>query len=209
MKKTEDELIPTRASLIQRLKNWQDSASWQDFFQIYWKLIYGFARKAGLTDDEAQEVVQETLISVAKHMPTFQYDPSIGSFKAWLLTMVRWRILGQFRKRNTHAREPMPTEGESERTRWIDKLPDPAGNALDASWDEEWKANLLEAATSRVKRTIDPQKYQIFDLYVNRGFPPEQVAAQFGVSVNLVYVTKHRVTDAIKAEVVRLESETT
>jgi len=85
MKHDQDELIPTRASLLHRLKNWQDESSWQEFFNIYWKLIYGVARKAGMSDFEAQDVVQETLISVAKHMPTFEYDPSIGSFKTWLL----------------------------------------------------------------------------------------------------------------------------
>ena len=89
----------------------------------------------------------------------------------------------------------------------IDKVPDPAGNELDAMWEQEWQTNLLEAAVAQVKRTMDPQKYQIFDLYVNKGCSPEQVAAQFGISANLVYVTKHRVTEAIKAEVERLEKE--
>src|SRR5436309_5543177 len=73
-----DELIPTRASLLARLKDWKDHSSWQEFFDIYWKLIYGVARKAGLNDDEAQDVVQETMASVAKHMPTFKYDPAVG-----------------------------------------------------------------------------------------------------------------------------------
>lgn len=99
LKPRRDEWMHTRASLLQRLKNWRDDSSWQDFFNLYWKLIYGLARKTGLSDAEAQDVVQETLISVAKHMPTFAYDPSIGSFKAWLLNMARWRIQGQFRKR--------------------------------------------------------------------------------------------------------------
>lgn len=99
MKRTNDEMTSTRASLIDRLKDWQDESSWRDFFNIYWKLIYGVARKAGLTDAEAQDVVQETLVSVAKHMPAFKYDPSIGSFRAWLLNMTRWRIINQFRKR--------------------------------------------------------------------------------------------------------------
>jgi len=66
-----DELIPTRATLIQRLKDWQDQLSWQDFFDTYWRLIYGTAIKSGLTATEAQDVVQETMISVAKHMPSF------------------------------------------------------------------------------------------------------------------------------------------
>src|SRR6266446_5172844 len=99
MKPKQDEIIPTRASLLGRLKNWEDQSSWQEFFNIYWKLIYGVARKAGLTDAEAQDVVQETMASVAKHMPTFKYDPAIGSFKAWLLKMTRWRITDQLRKR--------------------------------------------------------------------------------------------------------------
>src|SRR5213592_2844159 len=98
-----DELIPTRASLINRLKNCQDQSSWQEFFDTYWKLIYGVARKAGLTDAEAQDVVQETMASVSKHMPTFKYDPAIGSFKAWLLNMTRWRITDQLRKRRPEA----------------------------------------------------------------------------------------------------------
>ena len=94
-----NELIPTRATLIERLKNWQDQSSWQDFFDTYWQLIYNVARKGGLTEAEAQDVVQETMVSVAKQMPKFQYDPAIGSFKAWLLNMTRWRIVDQFRKR--------------------------------------------------------------------------------------------------------------
>ena len=49
----------TRASLLNRLKNWQDQASWQEFFDTYWKLIFATARSAGLADDEAQDVVQE------------------------------------------------------------------------------------------------------------------------------------------------------
>jgi len=199
MRDRNDELIPTRATLIKRLKDWEDQASWQEFFDIYWKLIYGVARKAGLTDDEAQEVVQETLVSVSKHMPKFDYDPNIGSFKGWLLTMTRWRIIGQFRKRNPAQQQPPPEE--EGRTRMIDKVPDPAGDGLDEMWEREWQTNLLEAATANVRKSMDPQKYQIFDLYVNKGCSPEQVASQFGVSANLVYVTKHRVTEAIKSEV--------
>src|SRR5437764_12852405 len=93
------ELIPTRASLLKRLPNWQDQTSWQEFFDTYWRLIYGVARQAGMNDVEAQDVVQETMVAVAKHMPTFQYDPKIGSFKTWLLNMTRWRIVVQLRNR--------------------------------------------------------------------------------------------------------------
>src|SRR5262245_6158027 len=99
MARNADELIRTRATLLLRLKDWQDQASWEQFFDTYWKLIYGFARKAELTEQEAQDVVQETMFAVAKHMPAFTYNPARGSFKGWLMNMARWRIVDQLRKR--------------------------------------------------------------------------------------------------------------
>jgi len=52
--------------LLSRLKDWRDDASWQEFFDTYWRLIYGVARKAGLSDAEAQDIVQETVFSVVR-----------------------------------------------------------------------------------------------------------------------------------------------
>jgi RNA polymerase sigma-70 factor (ECF subfamily) len=61
--------IPTRQSLLARLKDWGDQESWREFFDTYWRLIHATARRAGLTEIEAQEVVQEVMIAVAKKMP--------------------------------------------------------------------------------------------------------------------------------------------
>src|SRR6476646_2439882 len=98
-----DELIPTRASLLDRLKDLGDQASWNRFYEIYHDLIFSVARRAGLNEAEASEVVQDTLISVAKQMPEFTYDPAKDSFKGWLLTVVRWRIRDQLAKRSGDA----------------------------------------------------------------------------------------------------------
>lgn len=200
-----DELIPTRATLIQRLKDWRDQASWQDFFDTYWKLIYGTAIKSGLTGAEAQDVVQETMIAVAKHMPSFKYDPALGSFKTWLLNMTRWRITDQLRKRGPFAASQSAADDTATGTRTVDKVVDPASPALDVLWDAEWEKNLLDAAMTKVKHRLDPRKYQIFDLYVNKHWAPERVAATFGIPVDQVYLTKHRTMELIKEEVRRLE----
>jgi RNA polymerase sigma-70 factor (ECF subfamily) len=152
-------------------------------------------------------VVQETMISVAKHMPTFKYDPAIGSFKTWLLNMTRWRITDQLRKRGPFAAGHPASEDTATGTRTVDKVVDPANRDLDALWDAEWEKNLLDAALAKVKRRLDPQKYQIFDLYVNKEWAPEKVATTFGISVDQVYLAKHRTTELIKEEVKRLESK--
>lgn len=208
MPRRADELIPTRATLLNRLKNWQDQSSWQEFFDTYWKLIYGVATKAGLTDAEAQDVVQETMVSVAKHMPKFKYDPAIGSFKAWLLIKTRWCIIAQLRKRGPFVElRPFPNDTTTG-VDPVENIVDPASQSLDAVWEAEWKTNLLNAAIAKVKR-LDPQKYQIFDFYVNKEWPPEKVAARFNVSVDQVYLIKHRLTETIRAEVKRLEKKMT
>jgi len=141
-------LLATRNSLIERLGNWEDRARWQEFFDTYWRLIYGVARKSGLSDAEAQDVVQDTVISVAKNIT--RYDKKAGSFKSWLLQLTRWRIIDQVRKRSPAG----ATRGGADtgRTATIDRVPDTTGKKLEEIWEEEISSG---HATVRV-RTVTP-----------------------------------------------------
>ncbi|MEI8341930.1 MAG: sigma-70 family RNA polymerase sigma factor, partial [Verrucomicrobiota bacterium] len=159
---TRNQFMVTRRSLVERLGDWHDQKNWRDFFDTYWKLIYSVACKAGLTDDEAQDVVQETIITVAKRVGGLKYDPALGSFKGWLLQITQWRIADQFRKRDP-AQAAKFTRDNTSRTATIERAPDPAGFDLESVWDAEWQANLLAAAAARVKRLVDARQYQIFD----------------------------------------------
>src|SRR5580704_5872175 len=94
-----DRSIITRYSLLSRLQDWQDNKSWQEFFETYWRPVYSVALRSGLTETEAQEVVQETFICVAKNIHQFRRDRTKGSFKGWLRNITRWRIADQLRKR--------------------------------------------------------------------------------------------------------------
>ena len=205
--KRAEELIPTRHSLLVRLKNWEDADSWKEFFEIYWRLIYGVAIKSGLTDVEAQEVVQETVIAVSKKMPEFNYDPSVGSFKGWLLHMTRWRITDQFRKRRHEAGRLPQDANSTTRTSPIEQIPDPAGINLESIWDEEWHTNLLEVAIDKVKQKVKPKQYQIFDLYVVKKWPVQKITRTLGVSLGQVYLAKHRVSALLKKEIKTLERQ--
>src|ERR1051325_6025468 len=118
--------VPTRYSLLNRLQNWDDQESWKDFFDTYWRLIYTVALKSGLTASEAQDVVQETIISVAKGIHLFELNRARGSFKSWLCNLTRWRIKDQLRKRTT----PLPVrngrDSDPESTGFdLGQLPDP------------------------------------------------------------------------------------
>jgi len=203
----EDGLIPTRDSLLSRLKDWQDDVSWRDFFNTYWRLIYGVAIKAGLSEQEAEEVVQETLITVARRIPEFEYDRSVCTFKTWLMNLTRWRIIDQIRKRRPSGASDRSNPDNPPHSVVLDQVPDPSALVLDEVWDEEWRRHLLSAAVQKVKLKVNPEHYQIFHFCVFKEHPVKQVAAELGVSIAQVYLAKHRVGAALKREVKRLEAQ--
>jgi RNA polymerase sigma-70 factor (ECF subfamily) len=196
----------TRSSLVKRLRNWEDQGSWQDFFDTYWKLIYAVAVKAGLSEAEARDVVQETVLAVAKQMRENGYDRTKSSFKNWLCLITRRRIIDHLRKRTDPKvrASPRARDGTS-RTDTVNRVPDPASLELDNVWEEEWQKNLLEAALGRVKQQVAPKQFQIFDLAVLRELPVAQVTSLLKVNAAQVYLARHRVGALIKKEVRRLE----
>jgi len=202
-----DDTIPTRQSLLERMKNWEDQKSWQDFFYTYWKLIYGVARQAGLTDAEAQDVVQETVFSVAKKMGEFKTNPTFGSFKSWLLQITRRRIIDEFRKRPRRAEFRRGRSDDSARTPTLERIPDPEGAKLDAIWQHEWERNLVDVALEKVKQLVSSKQFLLFYQQVFKQWPPRKVAAKYGVSLARVYMAKYRVAGVLKRELKKLEKQ--
>ena len=208
MKAAANEPTATRQTLLNRLKNWDDQESWREFFQLYWRLIHSIALKAGLTEPEAQDAVQETIISVAKTMPTFRYDPAKCSFKTWLWHLAQKRIADQFRKRPPPQRlADSPSSVSTIETSIIERLPDPDSLDLDAAWEQEWQKTVFEAAVERVRAQAGIEQFQIFDCYVLRNWPVKKVAAVLGLNATQIYLAKHRVMGLIRREAKRLEKQ--
>ncbi len=199
------DLNPTRYSLLSRLQNWDDQDSWRNFFDAYWRLIYSVAIKSGLTETEAQEVVQETVISVAKDISKFKREREFGSFRGWLRNVTRWRIADQLRKRTQMCRADIANSDTGMDP--LAQIADPGGEKLEAVWDEEWRTNLLETAVERVRNRVREEHYQIFDLYVLRGWTVREVAETLGVSSGQVYLAKHRVAAQVRKEVRELQKK--
>ena len=206
MAEKRNEFLPTRESLLRRLKSWDDQESWADFFNTYWRLIYSAALKAGLNEAQAQDVVQDTIIVVAKKMKDFTYDRAIDSFKGWLLYLTRKRIALEYRRKE---RERV-TSVSSESTDWTleaKDLPDPAGFDLQSVWEQEWERNLWEAAITRVKKEVNAKQFQMFDLYTIKEKSAQEVARQLNVPVAQVYLAKHRISSLLKKELTRLRNQ--
>lgn len=184
----------TRRSLLTRLKDLDDDQGWQRFSDTYGGVIHGLAHKAGCSPTEADEVLQDTLISVAGEMPGFRYDPSRGSFKSWLFCIVRRRIADQFRRRVRHERHRV--DGNCE----LGEVPDPAGDPLGPIWEDEWRQHRLQQAIERVKQKVAPAQWQMFDLATLQDWPTERICALLGVNRAQIYMAKMRISRVLKAE---------
>ena len=207
MSRNDDPSIATRASLLERLRDVEDDASWQRFFDTYWRLIHGVALKAGLTEAEAQDVVQETVISVAKHLPGFRYDPKVCSFKTWMLRLTRWRIIDQLRKRLLSEQSiNVSSDDDGTANAALDQLTGGKAPELERIWNEEWDRAVLAAAIERMKQQVGPEQFQIFDLYVLRDMPVIEVARLLGTSIPKVYLTKHRLSKLLRRIAAELEN---
>jgi len=181
-----------------RLKNHADDEGWQRFFDTYGGVIYAVGLKAGLTPTEAEEALQETLVSVAGEMAEFHYDSARGSFKGWLFQITRRRVVDQFRKRARQQRQ-QEQAGDA-----LDQMSDPTADPLSGDWDDEWRQNQLQIAIERVKAKVTPGQWQMFDLAAMQEWPMDRITSLLGVNRAQVYMAKMRVGRLLKKELATL-----
>ena len=198
--------LHTRASLLLRVRKWEESASWAEFYRLYRRLIYGLARRSGLSHADAEDVTQDVFKRVAETIHEFESNPERGTFRGWLMNLTRWRIADKFnsRPRAERAASPMP-DVTSTQTATIERVPDDVDR--DAVWEQEWQRHLLDAAGERIARRVRPRHFQAFDLYARQRRPVLQVARELGMNPATVYLISHRLTKELKAEVATLRKQ--
>lgn len=204
---SQSELLPTRQSLLSRLRDWDDQESWRHFFDLYWKLLHGMARERGLNEQEAQEVVQETVIAVAKNMPGFRYQPERCSFKSFLRHLLEKKVADAYRRRARASQNVAIETGDDSALEPIDQLATPREEAPDVVWEKHWQQHLFDAAVERVKAKTNVKHFQIFHRLVVLGHGAGEVARTLDVNIAQVYLAKHRVTGLMKKELAALRSE--
>jgi RNA polymerase sigma factor (sigma-70 family) len=199
-----DAIFATRSTLLVRLKDLDNQKAWQEFFDVYWTLLFNFARRAGLSETDAEEVVMDTVETVARKIEDFEYNRQTGRFKSWLLTIVRFKLGDRFRKKKRQAEkgEHASLDGVAE-----GQILDTDSTELEKIWDVEWKKRMVDMALERVKQLVGHKQYQIFHCYVIQEQEADDVADFLEVSKSQVYVAKNRVGKIFEAELKLLAEE--
>ncbi len=189
----------TSPTLLGRLKDLRDGQAWKEFVHRYTPRIYGWCRKFGLQDADAQEVTQGVLLMLARRMRTFEYDPN-KSFRGWLKTVTihAWGDFLADRKRNGQAVGGAALDG------WWASVE--AADDLDQHLDEEFERELLLEAMARVQLRVEARTWNVFHLVVFEKRSGAEVARQFAMTVGAVYRARNRVKTLLREEVHKLQS---
>jgi len=192
-----DDTQTTRESLLIRLSGGQDKQAWSDCVDLYSPVIYGFARRQGLQDADAADLVQEVLRSVAKSYSG--YDRQRGRFRSWLMAVVRHRFKDFWanRGREVAGSGDSRVQGCLEQVSAVDN-----GEQL---WELEYRQSVFRYVAARIRSKFEESTWQAFWLTTVEGKTTREVAQSLGISEGAVYIAKFRVTARFKQEVQQIE----
>jgi RNA polymerase sigma-70 factor (ECF subfamily) len=192
----------TRASLLARLGDPQDSTAWRQFVELYGGLVYSFARKRGLQDADAADLTQDVFLAMARAAGRWQYNPARGSFRSYLYTVTRNKIAKFLHRRGT---SPVGS-GDTNAHLRLDEEPGREPD-LEAAWEQELQQQLFRVAAAEVQGSFAPNTWQAFWKTAVEGKSGADVAAELGMSPGAVYVARSRVLARLTEEIQRLQEE--
>ena len=141
----------TTSLLLEQLRDFDNEVAWNKLVEFFRAPLAAFARRMGLVDNDADDLVQETLIAFASAYSEGKYDPEKGRLSDWLFGISYRQIQNARRKR---ARRDAPLARRSEDSFPFDELPD--REEATRTWNEEWAKSLLANCLRRVRIEVEP-----------------------------------------------------
>ena len=191
--------LETRTTLLIRLRDASDQEAWRQFASIYTPLVYRYSLKNGLQDADAADVAQETMCSVVRVIRDFQYDPSKGSFRGWLLSVVR----NCLRKRFRQSKSAAIGSGDTGVHEMLQQQADENG---ELEWDREYELWMFHTAANQIQNEFQSRTWQAFWMTTVEGSDVSKVASELGMSAGAIYIARSRVLARIKSTVEQIES---
>lgn len=171
----------THASLLARLSTGDDPTAWVEFCERYGQLIRGFARQWRLQPADCDDVVQEVFTSLARSMPSFQYDPGKGRFRSYLKTVV------------VHAIQRILRQKPGDAALESSVLADEVDSSSEEAWEKEWRQYHLQQALRQVEAEFNAKDRAAFEAYAVQGRDAKQTAEELGLSLDQLYQAKSRI----------------
>jgi RNA polymerase sigma-70 factor (ECF subfamily) len=178
----------TSATLLHRLRQPANQAAWDRFVRLYTPLLFYWSHKAGLSEADAADLVQDVFCVLLRKLPDFDYDAG-RSFRAWLRTV----LLNTWRNR---ARRVVRTAGDMAHGEHEPAVPDDLVELEEA----DYRRHLIARAVQLMQSEFEPATWQACWQLAVEGRPTAEVARELGLSVNAAYLAKSRVLARLRRE---------
>jgi RNA polymerase sigma factor (sigma-70 family) len=185
--------LSTRPSLLLRLRDPADQASWATFVDAYAPLVYRYARRQGLQNADCADVTQEVMFDAARCLGSFEYQPERGRFRDWLGTLTRRKLARFFRKRNRGG----SAQGGADSDEPFAEI----AEQLDAAWNDEFNARVLNVALERIRPEFEDFTWRAFERVWLDSQPVAETATELNLSLMTVYSAKSRILKRLREEI--------
>jgi len=175
----------TSITLLQRLREQPAADTWTRFVRLYTPLLLHWARRLGLQEPDAADLVQDVLLHLVRRLPEFQYQPG-RSFRGWMRTL----LMNKWRDR-PHRDPPAPLDSD------VQPLVPSEAEVLE---EREYRLYVLGQALRLMQADFEPATWQACWETVVAGRPAAEVAAELGLTVNAVYLAKTRVLSRLRRD---------
>ena len=191
----------TRPSLLLRIRDGGDHDAWRQFVALYGPLVYRFARGRGLQDADAADVTQLVFQAISQEIQRWQYDPTRGKFRSWLLAVTR----NQVGKHLERARRSIRTSSSNGSDQFLSQCI--VENQEAELWEREYQLRAFQLAADRVRLDFTDSSWQAFWCTAVEGQDAKAVGQSLGMSVGAVYTARSRVLSCIKATVAEFDED--
>ncbi len=177
----------TPPSLLEQVRRPDDQQAWKRFVDLYTPLLFHSARRVGLQESDAADLVQDVFTLLIRKLPDFQYDRNKG-FRSWLRTVA----LNRWREMRRRAVPPTPVGAA------LDELPDPASD--ESFWEVDYRREVASRAVQIMRSDFDEATWQAFWLCVVEGRSGPEAGRSIGLSAGAVRAAKFRVLYRLRRE---------
>lgn len=182
----------TTSAVLRRLADFDDTAAWNAFADRFRAPIERFAKGRGLSESDAEDVAQETLMDFARAFRDAGYDRGKGRLSSWLFG-IAWRRIDHAR-RKAERRDAHEAGGfESQQHAGVEGPP-----AQSAEWQELWERSILEHCLRQVRKEFEPATFRAFEMLVLEHHAIEAAEAELAMTKNALAIAKHRVSTRLR-----------
>ncbi len=184
----------TDEGLLNLVKDWRQDEGWREFYRKYAPAIKAHAQRSGLTQEQAEDVVQATMLKVARYLPKFEYDRTVCRFRTWLNQIVNQRILAIWHEQR---RAKLPETAWAYLKEYVAGAVNPTADPVTQA---EMEQRMLEVCLSRARVGVKPRHWQVFEANALLGLTASDVARRHKTTVANVWVVRHRLLRRLRTE---------